>query len=360
MSLRVVSRKGSAYLWLTGTVRGHRVRESTGTADVATAETIRAAREARLHEDAIFGRSPTVPFRAAIDSYLAHQPRGYSQRVIVGKLRQVLGNRPTRDLKPSAKASTVIRHVTSPISAILQHAEMRGWCGRPRLDWPKVQRVRPEVFMPAQAEALQAAAAPHIAVIIGFLFCTGARLGEALHLDWTDVDLLGQRCVFWEGRTKTGARRVVQLMPRAVALLAALPGREGRVFRRDDGQPYALREGHGGAIRQAWIGACARAGLPGEAAPDDGTHRRGIGRKFRPIHTPHDCRHTWASWHYALWKDLLRLKIDGGWQKAATVEVYAHLIPAGHEAAIRLYWGLPALRGTQLTQRPQPTRKIAG
>jgi integrase len=54
--------------------------------------------------------------------------------------------------------------------------------------------------------------------------------------------------------------------------------------------------------------------------------------------TPHDLRHSWASWHYALHRDLLALKIEGGWSSVALVERYAHLMPTGLEAEIRAFW----------------------
>ena len=54
---------------------------------------------------------------------------------------------------------------------------------------------------------------------------------------------------------------------------------------------------------------------------------------------PHALRHTWASWHYALHRDPLRLRAEGGWSSLALVERYAHLMPAGHEAAIGEFWG---------------------
>ena len=47
--------------------------------------------------------------------------------------------------------------------------------------------------------------------------------------------------------------------------------------------------------------------------------------------TPDHLRHTWASWHYAIHKDLLRLKVDGGWAKVDMVERYAHVVPVGFE-----------------------------
>jgi hypothetical protein len=85
---------------------------------------------------------------------------------------------------------------------------------------------------------------------------------------------------------------------------------------------------------------CARAGLPGAWVERPRKDRAaGPARTFRPVHTPHDLRHTWASWHYALHRDLLRLKQDGGWSSVVLVERYAHLVPEGHEDAIRRLWG---------------------
>lgn len=365
MPLRVVRRKGTPILWLSGTIEGRRIRESTGTDNPEHAEIKRAEREARLFKDAVAGLRPSVSFSKAADSYLSAEPRGFTQRYIVARLRTVLGARQVRDLdqqdadrartallKATAKPATVIRHVVSPMNSILEHASRRGWCERPRLEWPKVPLAKPDVLLPDQAEALVAAAAPHFAPIILFLLCTGARVGEVMKLDWADVDLAGARCAFWEGATKTGKRRVVALPPRALSMLVALPLREGKVFRRDDGEAYAYHEGSRGSVRTAWRAACARAGLPGEMTRPAGT---GVGRRFNAVHTPHDCRHTWASWHYAVHRDLLRLKHDGGWSSVRMVERYAHLIPEGHQPAISEFWGGDR-PGTILTQ---PKRRRA-
>jgi len=64
-------------------------------------------------------------------------------------------------------------------------------------------------------------------------------------------------------------------------------------------------------------------------------HRAGLD----PELTPHDLRHTFASWHYALNRDLLALKVGGGWSSVALVERYAHLLPAGQEDAIWQFLG---------------------
>ena len=110
-------------------------------------------------------------------------------------------------------------------------------------------------------------------------------------------------------RTKNNEPRGVPLHPRVRAVLANLPHRQGEVFRRPDGLPYArLRENDtsaGDRIKKAFGGACERAGI----------------KSF----TPHDCRHTWVTWHYAKNRDLLALRRLGGWKTLSMVARYAHI-----------------------------------
>jgi integrase len=40
---------------------------------------------------------------------------------------------------------------------------------------------------------------------------------------------------------------------------------------------------------------------------------------------PHDCRHSWATWHYASNRDLGALMRLGGWKSASMVMRYAHV-----------------------------------
>jgi hypothetical protein len=73
---------------------------------------------------------------------------------------------------------------------------------------------------------------------------------------------------------------------------------------------------------QLWSGIDAgRSGEPaGLGYTRDATWLPSVDR-LDPELTPHDLRHTWASWHYALNRDLLALKIEGGWSSVALVEL---------------------------------------
>ena len=87
-----------------------------------------------------------------------------------------------------------------------------------------------------EADALIQAASPHLRPLIMFLLYTGARIGEALWLEWRNVDLARAHVSFI--KTKNTEARGVPLHPSVVAALSVLELREGEVFRRPDGQPY--------------------------------------------------------------------------------------------------------------------------
>jgi integrase len=245
--------------------------------------------------------------------------------------------------------ATRSRNVLVPLRAILEHAAVRRWCDRPAFDAPRQPPGRVQFLRPAEAEALVAAAAAHLRPLLIFLLTTGARMSEALELDWRNVDLRGQQAELV--KTKTGRPRHVELVPRALAALEAMEHREGRVFRpvysvRDDGSRRRDGIGYrdngrtsGGQIKTAWAGACRRAGLPGAwAAWTDS--KGGTWRRWLPELRPHDLRHTWATWHYAAHRDLLRLQAAGGWTGLGLVTRYAHLLPAAYETEARAWLGV--------------------
>ena len=78
-----------------------------------------------------------------------------------------------------------------------------------------------------------------------------------------------------------------------------------RCFAGPDGKPYARKADGGGQIKTAFKAACRRAGISD--------------------FTPHGCRHTWATWHYAANRDLVALMQLGGWKSDKMVLRYAHM-----------------------------------
>jgi integrase len=332
LPLRVARRAGSRLYWITGTIRGQRIRESAGTDDPRLAEEFRAAREAALYRAAVHGTRPAIAFAAAAASYItAAGPHSAPTLARLRRLVQHIGPRALLTditqhrvdhlaaamLRPASGPATRLREVITPIRAILAHAARRGWCDPPNLEAPAPPPSRTEWFTPAEADALEAAAAPHLHPLIVFLIATGARLGEALALQWPDVDLPHNHALL--RHTKNGTHRPLALCPRATAALAALPHRTGHVFRtrgrtlpggaHRPGTAYADKPQQGGGqIKTAWATALKRAGL---------TRRL----------TPHTCRHTWATWHATIHRDPLLLRHEGGWSSLAMVQRYAHLAP---------------------------------
>lgn len=344
MPLTVSRRAQTGTLWITGTVRpagaprGVRVRRRAGTDDPCLAAEEAAALEAAILRAAWHGDRPAARSWAdAVLSYLQFETRSAGTQALLHRITQTLGDvmlPVTQEqldglralmLRPGARPGTVRRNILVPVSAVLTHAAKRGWCDVPRFEAPAIPPGRTAYLTPEQARGFLAAAAAHrlravrgMRLPILILLTTGLRLGELLALDWTDIDLAGKRLIVWEDASKTGRRRVVELCPALVVALDAEWNRIGAVVLNRSGRPYRQQtttSPGGNQLRGSWRSARLAAGLPATI-------------------TPHVLRHTWATWHYALHRDLLRLRYDGGWSTASQVERYAHLMPSGHEREI--------------------------
>lgn len=371
MSLKITRRRGSSMLYLHGTVLGQKVRESTGTGDRHVADQIRIKRESELTRQSIHGKTATRTFADAAGSYLTAEPRTAPTALAVRKLLLHFRDTPLARIGQdsldgafeailtagvAASPATKVRAVITPLQAILEHAAVLGWCAKPAFKKPRIPKTSTSFLLPHQADALIAHAAPHLRPLLTFLIGTGCRMSEALELDWSKVDLHGARATVWQ---KQGNERRIDLPGRVLTALRALPEREGAVFRPAvtrlskglkntvlHGESYRDNAAGGGQIKSGWAAACRAAGLPGtwrEWTPKGSAKPR---RQFVPTLTPHDCRHTWASAHYAIHRDLLKLKADGGWGTVAMCERYCHMMPSiyGPQWEVWLSGGVSELR----------------
>ena len=311
MPLRITKRHNSPNWYLRGTIRGITVDETTGTTSKEKADEIRIKRETDLLERSIHGEKETVTFLEAAVLYLE---AGGSNRFIesictklgskfLATIDQRTIDKVAVQLHPSAKAATLNRQVYTPISAVLNFAARRGLCEYRPMQRPKLPVGRIRYLKIDEANRLVDACSNHMRPLVVFMLYTGARVSEALYLNWDDVDLSRQHVAFLD--TKNGESRGVSLHTRALAQLANLKHRKGNVFRRPDGLPYARRRNAGGQIKTGFRGACRRAGI----------------ENLRP----HDLRHTWATWHYAANRDLPALMRLGGWKSERMVLRYAHV-----------------------------------
>jgi integrase len=360
MPLRVVTRTDTGKLWIVGTIvpagakSGYRIRQRAGTNDPALAREEAAALEREVLRNIHLGQRPVERgFAQAVTAYCQAEPRARQTIAQMQRLLRHFGNIPLRAidqdaldrarqvlLQPDTAPGTVRRNLIVPLRAVLNHAHRRGWCDAPVFDVPTEPEGRTEFLMPNQVDVLMTGAG-HIHPLLIYLVCTGCRLGEALALEWPQVDLRGGRVNVWADQTKAGRRRVVPLTPAAVVALGGLSHRDGPVFRRGDGQPYRATGDGGGHVAGPWGIACRNAGLSGSWHSWQRRDRaRGESRRFVPVFGVHVLRHTWASWWYALTPDPFALQRAGGWSSVTLVERYAHLMPAGHEDDIRRIWGL--------------------
>jgi integrase len=303
MPLRLVRRAKSPNWIIRGTVRGIRIEESAGTSKRRIAEEIRAKREAELLAQSVYGRRATCTFAEAALSYVeAGGSKRFLEPVVryfgttsLARIDQEAIERGARKTYPGTSNATLDRQFFTPASAVLKHAAKRGWCAPLIMDRPKTEAPPINWLTLDQANRLFDACADHLRPLAIFMTYTGARVGEALWLEWRNVDLTRRHVIF--PKTKNGEARGVPLHDRVVVALANLPRRNGEVFRRPDGLPYE-RPKHpddtsaGSRIKKAFAGACSRAGI----------------KDF----SPHGCRHTWATWHYAENRDVSALMRLGG------------------------------------------------
>lgn len=268
---------------------------------------------------------------------------------------------------PNASPQTRNRQFYTPTVAVLRHAAMRQWCVPPIVARPQADKGEPRWLTPDEAERLIAAAGKHMRPLVIFLLYTGARAGEALWLDWRNVDLARAHVAFVHSRqadgpkTKTQLSRGVPLHPRVVAALANLPHREGEVFRRPGGKPYARPEklgdtSAGARIEKAFAGAVERAGLGKRLPHPDPKKAKAGATVLETDVTPHVCRHTWATWDYARNRDLGALQKLGGWKTVQMVFRYTH-VNVGELADTIVKF--PGGADTDLTQADSVTAKRA-
>ena len=358
MPLRIVRQPHTTNFWLSGTVLGQRVRESTGTDKPALAEERRAAREAQIYRARVHGLKTSRTFAEVALSYLKRNRSDDTKRRLNRVLRylqtahldtiacdqvnqELLDQACEALLRPGAADSTRLREVVSPVKAVLRHGAIRGWCAIPLFETLRQGKRRKNWLTPGEAEAIIAASPPHLAPLFTFIFCTGARRGEALGLDWQSVQLRYGRVTLRnvKSRPEDTKDRQLDLCPRAHAALAGRDNTSGPVFRRADGSPWHANPAISGAQVNTAFQAIAR--------------QVGITRHV----SLHVMRHSWASWHYALHQNLKKLAQDGAWDSIAMADRYSHLVPAGMVPEILAFWGLktaPAAAEGRNTGGPYP------
>lgn len=313
--------------YLRGTVRGIRIFETAGTDDRQAAEAIRIKRETEVLNRSIFGAGATVTFAEAAASYLeqggearflGHEDPatgkwsgliGHFGRVAISAIGQQEADEAAMRLYPGTAAATRRRQLYVPLKAILNHAAERGWLNVPKINAPKVKRRQVDWATPDYVSKLLPHCAPRLRRFVVLIVYTGARLAEALRVNWDrDIDLTGRHLTL--RRTKNGKLRTCHIPDPLLIELASVPDNErtGPLFIWSD-KCHVY-----GPLKTA----CRNAKLP-YLSP----HKLG--------------RHTYATWlrRYAK-RDLKGLQEDGGWDSINSVAIYAHVVPGETAIAVGL------------------------
>lgn len=314
-----------------GTVAGRRLRGSTKTSDRDTAQRIAAEKEARQWKGHLDGPGAVLTFAQAVKLYLAAQK---PPRFLI-KVADFWKDTPVREitsgavkqaaitLHPRSSGATRNRQIIVPTMAVINHAAEMGLCARLQVKrFPVVAAVK-EPATWEWIEAFAAHASPHLGALAMFMFLTGARISEALAVEWADLDVTAGVVKIRMGKAG-GELRTAHLPAPLMTAIANIPGRErsGTVFK------YSSRS----TVKPSWTAAIRRAGIKALS--------------------PHSCRHGFATAMLQAGIDVRTVAELGGWKTPALVlSTYSH--------AVRDPRLTDRIIGTKLTQaaRERPNKK---
>lgn len=296
MPLKLKERNGVWYL--RGTVRGISVYESTKTRDRELAEAVRAAREAEVSQESVFGKRATVTFDLATEAYIE---RGGSAKYLIEKgkksgkytglavhfkgrklhtIRQADLDEAARKLFPNAGPATRNRQCYTPFIAVWNGAVRDGSAEPRKWERPKVAKgtaVRGKSTRAGQrpvsyehAWRFVSAMSPASAMVMTALFYTGMRPIELFALDAADVNVAGRWIVVQA--SKTGPGRGIPMHEMLVPLFTAIAKRPKAAFLTHKGNPYPITDDFTkGQVSSAIRGARKRSGVK-DISPYTGRH----------------------------------------------------------------------------------------
>ena len=304
-----IDRRANGIYRVRGTHHGVVVNKSTRTRDTRQAEALKEKWEREIFDQKVLGKRPAKSFAAAAEDYLISGGEGkYIEPLLfhflhcadVSTLNQSDLDKAAMKLYPDAMPSTRNRHVYTPFIAVMKLAADNGHCTSRRWRRPKQPEGRTDWRTPAEMELILAELKPRARGLVTFMLGCFPRATEAINLEWRDISPGARRVTFWE--TKGGYARSIDLPDRVIQ---ALPPRiqtpEARIWRTDkDNMPWHAYD----AVNLALKRACDDAGVSRLSC--------------------HVLRHTGATWHYALHRDLVALMNAGGWRSLTMVQRYVH------------------------------------
>jgi len=143
--------------------------------------------------------------------------------------------------------------------------------------------------------ALLEALPVHLRPLITLLYFCGARIGEALQIEWSQVNLRTRTIRLEPEQTKTSEGRLLPLPPVLVTMLNDIEPKTGRVF-------------DGTNLRKDWMTACAASGL---------------GRIIEVEGKPHDPRYKGLTLH-DLRRSAVRNLVRAGVPETVAMKISGH------------------------------------
>ncbi|TAN12851.1 MAG: hypothetical protein EPN45_04905, partial [Rhizobiaceae bacterium] len=254
--------------------------ESTGTTDEVRAQEIRFLKEKHYHEDLMAGPRLNFTFDDAVHVYLS---AGKSSR-FVESLRRHFGSTRVADITgvsvreaarticPRAAYTTWNRQIVAPTKAIINFGADAGLCPPVKIKgFTKRDRdVRQPGSPPRRAvdrayiDQFRAYCTDRrLATLMLFLFQTAARIGDAIELRWTDVDIDNRKAILRDMKNGEDGDAILTLeLATELAQLRAAAADTDRVF------GYMHRWSAYKPIRAT----CARARLPYLGTHQPGRH----------------------------------------------------------------------------------------
>lgn len=310
LKLHPPGKRGFTTYFARGTVAGRRVEESLGTRDRKTAIRKLAQRQIEL-EDTV-GKPARTTFAAAAVAYLNNGGEGrylppvlnwFGPDTLVEDVTIQDIAAAAQALKPGVSSQTRHRCIVTPIRAVLEHYKRGG----PRQKHNDNARTR--WLTPVEAEAILSVAEPSVRRVMLTILGSGLRTGEVVKLQVADINAQTGQAWIADPKNEQPRWAGIERSRGLPALLEGLP-EDGAAFRTQYGKAYTIRRnGSGGQFAESFNRARVLAGL-GEDV------------------TPHVLRHTWATWFYAVNRNLPALMANGGWVSVSMAIRYTKLAPA--------------------------------
>jgi integrase len=242
-----------------GTVAGRLLRGSTKTASKETAQRIASNTEQQAWDGHLNPQGTMTFAQAAIlyrqaersDRFL-RRLEDYWRDTPVAQITPGAIRSAAITLYPNAGPATRNRQAIVPTQAVINHAASHELCQHIRVERFEVKRKAKEPATWEWVRAFMAAATkPNLAALACFMFLTGARISQALAVQWANVDFKSGK-VLIRATEKGDDDRRAHMPSELIAALANIPGeRAGAVF------GFRSR----GNCRTQWDGAIRRAGI---------------------------------------------------------------------------------------------------